>query len=208
MKKIFGLLLVLFASFSVFTLTSCGGNGEDDPNSPTKVVKIWVHKSEAEDEGMVYSAIADLFNEAGYKTADGTKDLRVKLEFKNSSDTLSTAIQAEVLSGGLPDIVAVDAPNIAAYADAEILTDISSYVSDEVKNSYVDSVIEQSTYNGGLYALSAMDAPTGLYYNKELLNEVEIYLNSEIEYKNYMWLIIFIPVIVFFIIMKGKNKKR
>lgn len=173
MKKLFALLMVLVCSLTAVVLTGCN-NGEeyDDPNSPTKVVKIWVHKSEAEDEGKVYSAIADLFNESGFKTADGTKDLRVKLEFKNSSDTLSTAIQAEVLSGGLPDIVAVDAPNIAAYADAGILTDINSYVSDDVKATYVDSVIEQSTYNGGLYALSAMDAPTGMYYNKDLLKQV------------------------------------
>lgn len=171
MKKIFSSLLVFSSVFSCFALTGCGGNEEDENNATTKVVKVWVHKSEAEDEGMVYSAIAELFNEAGYKTADG-KDLKVKLEFKNSSDTLSTAIQAEILSGGLPDIVAVDSPNIAAYADTGILADINSYVSAEEKGTYVDSVIEQSTYNGGLYALSAMDAPTGMYYNADILKQV------------------------------------
>lgn len=172
MKKLFSSLLVLSSVCSAFTLAGCKGGNSEEGNATTKVVKIWVHKSEAEDEGMVYSAIADLFNEAGYKTADGTKDLKVKLEFKNSSDTLSTSIQAEILSGGLPDIVAVDSPNIAAYADTGILTDIGSYVSEEERNTYVDSVIEQSTYNGGLYALSAMDAPTGMYYNKDLLKQV------------------------------------
>ena len=133
MKKLFSSLLVLSSVCSAFTLVGCKGGNSDEGNATTKVVKIWVHKSEAEDEGMVYSAIADLFNEAGYKTADGTKDLKVKLEFKNSSDTLSTSIQAEILSGGLPDIVAVDSPNIAAYADTQILADISSYVTEEEK---------------------------------------------------------------------------
>lgn len=171
MKKPFFKVLSVLGLVACFSLTSCNKKAGSD-SATQKVIKIWVHKSNAEAEGMVYAAIADMFNEAGYKTADGTKDLKVKIEYKNSSDTLATAIQAEVLAGGLPDIVAVDAPNISAYADAGILANISQYVSDETKNSYVNSVIEQGTYNGGLYALSAMDAPTGMYYNKSLLKQV------------------------------------
>ncbi|MCR5231823.1 MAG: extracellular solute-binding protein [Acholeplasmatales bacterium] len=171
MKKVFLSVLSILGVASCFALTSCGG-GDEGESANQKVIKIWAHKSEAEAEGMVYAAIADSFNDAGFKTADGTKDLKVKIEYKNSSDTLATAIQAEILAGGLPDIVAVDAPNISAYADAEILTDISPYISEETKNSYVNSVIEQGTYKGGLYALSAMDAPTGMYYNKDLLKQV------------------------------------
>lgn len=68
--------------------------------------------------------------------------------------------------------MAVDSPNITSYADGGILIAMDEYLSDEVISDYVDSVIEQSTYNGKLYALSGMDAPGGLYYNKELLKSV------------------------------------
>ena len=159
-------------ALAAMMLVGCGGNTGEEESPDVKIVKVWVHKSEAEDEGKVYSAIADLFNEQEIKTADGTKTIKMKLEFKNSAETLSNAISSEILTGGLPDIVAVDAPNIAAYADAGILTSIDDYLTTETIDSYVSSVIEQSTIDGKIYALSAMDAPTGLYYNKDLLKQV------------------------------------
>ena len=170
MKRAMLLLLAAVLGTAVFAFAGCAKGDEGDTDE-IKVVRMWLHKSEAEDEGMVYSALADSFNEEHFKTQDG-RDIQVRLEFKSDASTLATAIAAEVLTGGLPDVVAVDAPNVAAYANDGILTDISDYISQEVLDDYVDSVIEQGTIGGGLYALSAMDAPTGLYYNKDLLAQV------------------------------------
>lgn len=172
LKKLMALTFVLVMALSGTVLTACGPDGEDpDETDEVKIVKVWVHKSEAEDEGMVYSAIAEAFNDEKFQTQDG-RTIKMKLEFKNSAETLATSIEAEVLTGGLPDIVAVDAPNVAAYAEDGILQSIDEYISAEEKADYVDSVIEQGTINGKVYALSAMDAPTGLYYNKSLLNQI------------------------------------
>ena len=171
--KNFGKLIIsgLVLLLSIFVFVGCGPSDDEDTDE-VKVIKVWVHKSEAEDEGKVYSTIAELFNEQQLKTVDGKRILKMKLEFKNSSDSLQTAINAEILTGGLPDIVAVDAPNIAAYADAGILAPIDEYLTSDIISSYVDSVIEQSTIDGKLYALSGMDAPTGMYFNKDLLKQV------------------------------------
>ena len=168
MKRMIGILLAAALSFGVLAMVGCGGDDGPVDTDTTKVVKVWLHKSQAEPEGKVYRALQDLFNEADYKTTDG-RDIVMSIEYKNSSDALSTAISGEILSGGLPDVVAVDSPNITSYADGGILIAMGEYLSDEVISDYVDSVIEQSTYNGKLYALSGMDAPGGLYYNKELL---------------------------------------
>lgn len=164
------LLAVCTALLSVTVLTGCG-NKDDEDTAEQKVVKVWLHKSESEDEGKVYKAIAEAFNDEQFTTSTGRK-IKMRLEFKNSSTSLSNAINAEVLAGALPDVVAVDAPNVAAYANSRILTDISQYISKETLGDYVDSVVEQGTYNGKLYALSGIDSPTGLYYNKKLLKEV------------------------------------
>lgn len=169
-KRVACAVLCLAAIVPAAALAGCGGDPDGD-TAETKVVRVWLHKSEAEDEGKVYSAIADEFNEQMFQTDDG-RNIRMRLEFYNDASTLTNAINSEVVTGGLPDIVAVDAPNIAAYADAEILTDISQYFTSDILSDYVDSVIEQGTFGGGLYALSAMDAPTGLYYNKALLKEI------------------------------------
>lgn len=169
MKKFLSVLLCCVLAVGCFALVGCGDDSGD--TATTKVIKVWVHKSEAEDEGKVYRAIEELFNEEDFKT-DDDRDIVMKIEFKNSADTLNTSISAEVLTGGLPDVVAVDAPNITAYADDGILTPIGEHLSQESLDSYVDSVIEQGTVGDKLYALSGMDAPAGLYYNKELLESI------------------------------------
>lgn len=164
-------LLTIIVSLLI-ALVGCGGNGEfDDPS--VKLVRVWVHKSEAEDEGKTYLAIQDNFNNEAFETEDGLK-VRMRIEFKNSADSLQTAINAEILAGGLPDIIALDSPNVTAYADADILTNIDDYITEEEKNSYVDSAIDQGTIDDKLYALFGMDAPVGLYYNKEILEQLNI----------------------------------
>ena len=46
-----------------------------------------------------------------------------------------------------------------------------------------------------------------IYYNNELLREVDVYLRKEIEYKNYVWIIV--PLLLLLIILLiRKNKKR
>ncbi|MBP5307553.1 MAG: extracellular solute-binding protein [Clostridia bacterium] len=173
MRRLIKLIcLVICGAMLAVAAAGCkSGGGDEDDTPETKVVRIWVHKSEAEDEGKVYSAIAEAFNESEFKTEDG-RTIRMRIEFYNDASTLNNAINSVIVTGGLPDIIAVDAPNVVAYASEGVLTDISGYIDDDTLDDYVDSVIEQGTYNGGLYALSAMDAPTGLYYNKALLKEV------------------------------------
>lgn len=170
-KKTVALLMAMSVASCGFALSGCGDSSDDGDTDEVKVVKMWVHKSAAEDEGMVYAALAENFNEEGYTTSDG-RTIQVRIEYKNSSAVLQNSISAEVVAGGLPDIVAVDAPNITAYAESGILVDISDYISEDTLNDYIDSVVEQSTVNGGLYALSGQDAPVGLYYNMDLLEQV------------------------------------
>ncbi len=166
-------LLLILLIFSVFATFVSGCQGGEEEEEGVKLIKIWVHKSEAEDEGKTYLAIQDNFNDLELTTTDGTL-VRMRIEFKNSADTLQTAINAEVLAGGLPDIVALDSPNVAAYVDAGILTNVDTYMTQAEIDDFVDSAIEQGTIDNKIYALFAMDAPVGLYYNKTLLQQASI----------------------------------
>ena len=73
----------------------------------------------------------------------------------------------------LPDVLTVDGPNIAAYAANGIIQPLAA-LSDEEKGEYLESIIEQGTYNDKLYALGAMESSVGLYYNKDILKEAGI----------------------------------
>lgn len=77
------------------------------------------------------------------------------------------------MSGDLPDVLTVDGPNIAAYAENGIIQPLAK-LTDEEKSVYLDSIIQQGTYNNKLYALGAMESSVGLYYNKDILAEAGV----------------------------------
>lgn len=133
-------------------------------------LSIWVHSIEDTDEGRCYREAVETFNEAynGKYFAD--------IEFIPRNDSgggYSDKINASVMSGDLPDVLTVDGPNIAAYAENGIIQPLAK-LSKEEKGIYLDSIIEQGTYNNNLYALGAMESSVGLYYNKDILEEAGI----------------------------------
>ena len=91
----------------------------------------------------------------------------------DSGGGYSDKINASVMSGDLPDVLTVDGPNIAAYAENGIIQPLAE-ISEKEKSEYLESIIEQGTYNDKLYALGAMESSVGLYYNKDILKEAGI----------------------------------
>ncbi|MGM9874257.1 MAG: ABC transporter substrate-binding protein [Bacilli bacterium] len=161
-------LLCLVSLLMVGGLTSCSSS-EDKSDGTTKIIKVWVHKNETEDEGKVYKQIQNNFNNANLTDSSG-KVLRMSMTFVGSS--LEDRIDSSMITGGLPDIIAVDSSDVAVKVRNGVLVDFSAYVTQEEKDSYVTSVIEQGTIDGKLYSLSGMEAPGGLYYNKAMLYKV------------------------------------
>lgn len=133
-------------------------------------LSIWVHSIEDTDEGRCYREAVDSFNEA----YDGQYFADIEFIPRNDSGGgYSDKINASVMSGNLPDVLTVDGPNIAAYAENGIIQPLAE-LSDEEKGIYLESIIDQGTYNNQLYALGAMESSVGLYYNKDILEEAGI----------------------------------
>lgn len=133
-------------------------------------LSIWVHIIEDTPEGQAYLKSVNSFNEHynGKYFAD--------VEFIPRNDNgggYSDKVNASVLSGNLPDVLTVDGPNVAAYAANGIIQPLAE-LTDEEKSIYLESIVEQGTYDGKLYALGAMESSVGLYYNKEILREAGI----------------------------------
>lgn len=133
-------------------------------------LSIWVHTIEDTDEGRCYKESVHKFNEAynGKYFAD--------IEFIPRNDSgggYSDKINASVMSGGLPDVITVDGPNIAAYAVNNIIQPLAPLTEPE-RSEYLESILDQGTYNGKLYALGAMESSVGLYYNKDILKSAGV----------------------------------
>lgn len=173
MKK--RMMALLTAVMAMGSLMGCH-RSTPQPSSITgydegeQYLSIWVHSIEDTDEGRCYREAVDSFNQA----FDGQYFADIEFIPRNDSGGgYSDKINASVMSGDLPDVLTVDGPNIAAYAENGIIQPLAK-LSDEEKNRYLESIIEQGTYDGELYALGAMESSVGLYYNKDILKEAGI----------------------------------
>ncbi len=166
---------LLFSAIAVSVLTGCGRKepspgdiaGYDDGE---QYLSIWVHSIEDTEEGQCYRKSVDAFNEL----YDGTYFADIEFVPRNDSGGgYSDKINASVMSGGLPDVLTVDGPNIAAYASNGIIQPLAG-LTEEERSVYLPSIIDQGTYDHKLYALGAMESSVGLYYNKEILAEAGV----------------------------------
>lgn len=183
MKKVLSLLLLIAL---VVSLVACaknpvGTSGTNEPGNETTTpgtsgksepvqLRLWVHVAEDTDEGKSYAERVVAFNEAH-------EDIKATIEFiprdgggSGYEDKINTALT----TNQLPDVVTLDGPNTAAYVDAGIIIPIDEYITEESKNDYLPSIIQQGTVNGKLYALGAMESTVLLFYNKDILAKYSI----------------------------------
>lgn len=163
--------------FSVLaaSLTGCG-QSEPEPgdvmgyDQGEKYLSIWVHCIEDTNEGKCYRDAVDRFNEQ----FDGIYFADIEFIPRNDSGGgYSDKINASVMSGGLPDVLTVDGPNIATYASNGIIQPLAP-LTEEEKSRYLATIIDQGTYDGKLYALGAMESTVGLYCNKDILKKAGV----------------------------------
>lgn len=156
-------------------LTGCQGKKPDPGDiagydEGEQYLSIWVHSIEDTDEGRCYRKSVEAFNEK----YNGTYFADIEFIPRNDSGGgYSDKINASVMSGDLPDVLTVDGPNIAAYASNGIIQPLAE-LTEEEKGIYLESIIEQGTYQEKLYALGAMESSVGLYYNKDILKEAGV----------------------------------
>lgn len=173
MKKIIleSLILLLVMGF----LTGCQGKkvspgdveGYDEGET---YLSLWVHTIEDTPEGEAYKKSVEGFNEA----YDGVYFADIEFIPRNDSGGgYSDKVNASVMSGGLPDVLTVDGPNVSAYAANGIIQPLAE-IPEEEKAVYLESIIEQGTYDGKLYALGVLESSVGMYYNKDILEEAGI----------------------------------
>jgi len=84
-------------------------------------------------------------------------------------DTYLTKVLEQAGSGGAPNILMLDNPDLAELASTGDLVPLSSVCS--INTANIDSAeLQEATYNGKLYALPLIQASIELFYNKQMLS--------------------------------------
>lgn len=163
MKRLSIILLCL-----VFILSACANNSEEESGGGN-TVKVWVHTSKEEPEGIVMQDTIDQFNElyAG--------EYKAEIDFiprSGSGGGYEDKINAAITTNTLPDVITLDGPNTAAYAKAEAIAPIEEYITNQ--EDFLPSIIAQGTYDDHLYAIGYSESGVGIYYNTEMLEDAGI----------------------------------
>lgn len=165
-KKVFSVLL---AASMIFSLAACGSSsGSGDSSSGDEDVTYLTIWSPSDEQ-----AVEDWWVEKLAEWNEANPDIQVSREAIDRSDSYAyeNKITTAVTSNDLPDILYVDGPTVSYYAANGIIVPISDYFDEDTLSDFVDSTVQQGTYNDDLYAISATESSVALYYNIDYLTE-------------------------------------
>ena len=149
-----GLLAALF-----FLAAGCGRENNEDKKITEKIT-VWFHTGRPE-EKMVMEDQVRRFNAAH-------QDMRVELTLIPEGE-YNTQVQAAAADGRLPDLLDLDGPYLYNYAWKGHLVPLDNYLSVDIRNDLLPSILTQGTYNERLYAVGAFDSGLGLYGSRKKL---------------------------------------
>lgn len=169
MKKVIIMTILILMAIVV---TACGDEDESSGASGNEV-SMWVHTSDETPEGEAMKNTIDRFNEE----FEGTYS--AKIEFiprSGAGGGYEDKINAALTTDTLPDILTLDGPNTAAYAEAGMIAPIGDYVTN--KDDLLPSIIQQGTYEDQLYAVGYSESGVGIFYNEQMFEEAGIDLST------------------------------
>jgi multiple sugar transport system substrate-binding protein len=135
-------------------------------------VEIWFHSGKGE-EREVLDAQVEAFNAMG----TGVTVDAVLLPEGSYNDQVNAA----ALAGDLPCLLDFDGPFVYNYAWSGYLAALDDYVSADLRNDFLPSIIEQGTYAGKLYSLGTFDSGLAIWGNKEYLDKAGVRIPAGID---------------------------
>ncbi|MFC0216744.1 ABC transporter substrate-binding protein [Paenibacillus chartarius] len=99
-----------------------------------------------------------------------------------------TKLRVSIASGSPPDIMALDAPTLASYADAGALKPLTSYFkADGNMDDIPKSTLATYTYQNEIYMAPLTESSIALFYNKKLFQANGIPLPSKNPDEPWTW---------------------
>jgi fructooligosaccharide transport system substrate-binding protein len=163
-KKLFALSVSIVLLLGI--LSACS-SGKTASKSDSGAVKLTLWHPEG-DGSKTYKEIIKEFN----KEFKGKIEAEITFIPRGKKYAYEDKISAATTSNTLPDLLAMDGPNVANYADAGIIQPIDGLV--ENQDDFVKSIITQGTFNEKLYTVGPTESTVALFYNKKMLADAGI----------------------------------
>ena len=144
---------------------------EAPPIEPV-TIEVWFHSGKGEERDVLDAQVAD-FNAMQQEVIIDAVQL--------PEGTYNDQVNAGALAGDLPCLLDFDGPFLYNYAWSGYLEPIDRYVSLDLKNDFLPSIINQGTYGGNLYSLGTFDSGLAIWGNKSYLEEAGVRIPTSIE---------------------------
>ncbi len=128
-------------------------------------VPVWFHSGKGEERD-VLDAQVKAFNES---QSEYVVDAILLPE-----GTYNDQVNAAALANDLPCLLDFDGPFLYNYAWAGYLMPIDDYLSAEVKDDFLPSIINQGSYAGKLFSLGTFDSGLAIWGNKAYLDKAGV----------------------------------
>jgi multiple sugar transport system substrate-binding protein len=135
-------------------------------------IKVWFHSGKGEERDVLDAQVED-FN--------AMQDEVIVEAVRLPEGSFNEQVSAAALAGDLPDLLDFDGPNLYNYAWAGHLIPLDDFVSQELKDDFLPSIIAQGTYGGKLYALGTFDSGLAIWANKAYLEAAGVRIPTGID---------------------------
>ncbi|MFQ5610974.1 MAG: ABC transporter substrate-binding protein [Anaerolineae bacterium] len=137
----------------------------EEPAAEPVTVEVWFHSGKGEERDALEASIEE-FN----TTHTDVQVNAVQLPEGSYNDQVNAA----ALAGDLPCALDFDGPFLYNYAWSAFLIPIDQYVSTELRNDFLPSIIDQGSYAGNLYSLGQFDSGLAIWGNQEYLDKAGV----------------------------------
>jgi fructooligosaccharide transport system substrate-binding protein len=154
-----------FAFFYFFPLSSDGPNKE----KPPKQVELTFLRNLANPAfNQAYEEMVAAF-EAKHPT------IKINMQSMHWGSEYELRLRTELATGNHPDIMAIDSPNLALYANSGSLLSIDSYMKEEGNiDDIPHGVLKGLTYKDEIYLAPIVESSIALFYNMNIFREAGI----------------------------------
>ena len=146
-------------------------NGLEQSHAEVKL-SMWFHSGRAE-ERVAIAAVIDNFS----RQNNGITVEMVQLPEGSYNDQ----VQAAALAGDLPDVLDFDGPNVYNYAWSGYLLPLDNYISREMREDFLPSILDQATFNDTIYNLGSFDSGLALWGNRDYLKKAGVRIPTGVE---------------------------
>ncbi|WP_428769129.1 extracellular solute-binding protein [Treponema sp. HNW] len=172
-------------SILAFSLLHANGSKESDSSSTKKEkneteITMWYQENKV----MVpaFKKRVEDFNE----TYKGKYHLTISFIPRGTAYAYEDKVNSAAFTNQLPDLLAMDGPNIANYAANGIILPLDDYITPESKSDLMPSIVIQGTYNHHLYAIGLNESSCALLYNKDIFQANNFRIPKNID-DAYTW---------------------